>query len=202
MNNIVYSIGYTAFDIDDFIDVLKEYKIDVVIDVRSYPYSKRYPEYNRDKLSAQLKDNNIYYRNYDKEFGARQKNKAFYNKNGILDFDKFSKSDQFLEGIEKISYSMSKGYTFVLLCAEKRPITCHRTILVSKAFFDRGYRVEHILENRRTISQEEINNMLLDKFFPDRNQINLFHNSKDDVQLINEAYKKQNAEIGYKMEDE
>ena len=128
MNNIIYTIGYTGFSAYEFINVLRDREINVVIDVRSTPYSERYPDYNKENLERVLKSNQIYYRNYIKEFGARQDNRNFYSSEGYLDFEVFSKSEQFLSGVEKIENSVAKGYKIVLLCAEKKPIQCHRTI--------------------------------------------------------------------------
>jgi uncharacterized protein (DUF488 family) len=201
MVNTVYSIGYYGFPIDDFIRTLKKYKISLVVDVRSSPFSTHFPEYNRDVLDGYLIGHGIQYRNYANEFGARQENHAYYSKEGYLDFECFSKSEQFISGVTKLCDSMSKNHTFVLMCAEKDPIACHRTILVSRAFFDRGYNVIHLLSNGETITQETINMRLLDKFYPDRNQTSLFEKVQDDSTLLDLAYKQQNAEIGYRMEE-
>ena len=75
--NLIYTIGYTAFPINEFLDVIKHYGIDCVIDVRSSPFSNYYIDYNKDALENALKQNNILYRNYANEFGARQTNPAF-----------------------------------------------------------------------------------------------------------------------------
>ena len=135
----IYTIGYTAFNINEFIEILKKYNISCVIDVRSSPVSQYYPDYNKDVLERVLKSSGIYYRNYIEEFGARQNDKSYYTKDGYLDFKKFAKSEAFKKGIRKITDSMVQGYTFVLMCAEKDPINCHRNIMVASEFFKIGY---------------------------------------------------------------
>ena len=127
--NTVYTIGYSGFEIKDFIQILKKNKISVVIDVRSSPYSQYYSDYNKKNLEARLKTFNIHYRNYALEFGARQEKKEYYTEKGYLDFELFSKSKNFLKGIEKLKNAMNKNYRFILMCAEKNPIRCHRAIL-------------------------------------------------------------------------
>lgn len=72
MVNIVYTIGYSGFSIDDFVANLKKHNISLVVDVRSSPFSHYFPEYNKDSLEVCLKTHGIYYRNYADEFGARQ----------------------------------------------------------------------------------------------------------------------------------
>ena len=73
MTDTIYTIGYSGFLLEDFISLLKLHNISLVVDVRSMPFSNRYPEYNENRLKYQLKRDNIYYRNYAKEFGARQR---------------------------------------------------------------------------------------------------------------------------------
>lgn len=203
MNNIIYTIGYTGFSAYEFINVLRDREINVVIDVRSTPYSERYPDYNKENLERVLKSNQIYYRNYIKEFGARQDNRNFYSSEGYLDFEVFSKSEQFLSGVEKIENSVAKGYKIVLLCAEKKPIQCHRTILVARAFHKLGYKVIHLLPDNATVTHKEIEIQLLNEYFPNRAQIDMFSTDvKTDEEYLNEAYKIQNKKIGYRIEDE
>ena len=138
MVNTVYTIGYSGFSIDDFVATLKMHNISLVVDVRSFPFSNYFLEYNRDALEICLKTHGIYYRNYASEFGARQSNRKYYCKEGYLDFEVFSMSEPFLKGISKLCNSMEQNYTFVLLCAEKDPISCHRTILVARVCSHKG----------------------------------------------------------------
>jgi uncharacterized protein (DUF488 family) len=201
MINTVYTIGYSGFSIDDFVETIKDHNISLVVDIRSSPFSKHFPEYNKGSLEIYLKKNNIFYCNYAVEFGARQNDRKYYCNEGYLDFEVFSKSEQFLQGINKLCNRMEQNYTFVLLCAEKDPICCHRTILVARAFFERGYNVVHLLTNGKTITQQEVNTRLLEKYYPTRDQISLFESIQDDDTLLKAAYKKQNAEIGYRLEE-
>ena len=96
----IYTIGYSCFEINEFINILKLYKINALIDVRSTPASKMYSDYNKEQLSALLKEKGIVYRNYKREFGARQENINYFT-DGYLDFEKFTKSDIFISGIKK-----------------------------------------------------------------------------------------------------
>ena len=176
MIDIIYTIGYSGFKIDDFVKTLKENGVSVVIDVRSLPYSQFHSDYNKENLD-------------------------FYP-NGYLDFEMFARSEVFLSGFEKIKKSMQKGFVIALMCSEKDPIKCHRTILVARAFHNAGYKVIHLLPEGQKITQEEIEERLLNMFFPDRGQINMFAPMLSTEEYIDEAYKKQNASIGYSIEGE
>ena len=199
----LYSIGYAGFCIKDFIDLLKCNDIKAVIDVRSIPYSKYYSDYNENKLQELLGKHNIYYRNYAKEFGAQQKDRRYYSDEGFLDFERFTASEIFISGFNKIKTSMEKNYTFVLMCSEKDPLECHRSIMVSRIFYTNGYRIKHLLNNGSIITQEDIENRLLNEYFPDREthyQLSLFDKSTISTEeLIAEAYRKKNSEIGYRL---
>lgn len=207
MVDVVYTIGYSGFKFDEFISKIKEYKIDVIIDVRSSPYSQYFKEYNKEnicKVLNELKDKKIYYRNYSLEFGARQLElgENYYPK-GYLDFEKFSTSENFLSGVKKLEDSMKQNYTFVLMCAEKDPFTCHRAILVSRAFFKKGYKIIHLMSGGKNLTQEDIEKQLLDKYAKNRHQMGLFNsNIISEEEHINNAYKKHNEKIGYSIEKE
>ena len=194
----VFSIGYTAFLILDFINILKYFKIRLVVDVRSQPYSNRFEDYNKENISQALARSGIYYRNYAKEFGARQTESRFFTNDGYLDFEKYARSDSFSAGFAKLDESVKSGYTIAFMCAEKNPARCHRSILVTRAFRNAGYNVKHILSGGNTESQDDIDDQLLDDYFPNRMQLSLCE-SKSDTELLTEAYRRRNAEIGYRL---
>ena len=194
----IFTIGYSTFNIDDFISCLKKHNISCVVDVRSNPFSEFFQDYNKDVLERSLQKYNILYRNYKKEFGARQEDFSFYPE-GYLDFSLFTKSPVFIEGLEKIEKGVAKGYVFVLMCAEKDPIGCHRNIMVAKAFKENGYEINHIHSDCQIETQAELEIRMLDQYFPDRKQIKLFEESQSEIELIETSYKLKNKEIGYQI---
>lgn len=198
--NILYTIGYSAFNYNEFIEIIKYYGIRCIIDVRSMPYSKNYPDYNKETLKNALKLEEIIYRNYAKEFGARQTERCFFDNEGCLDFQKYVKSETFNKGYEQICRGIKMGYTFALMCAEADPIECHRNIMIAREFFERGFEIRNIMKDGKIQSQIEIEKRLLDQYFIERNQISLFGNNNTDEELIKQAYDLKNKEIGYRLE--
>jgi len=194
----VFTIGYSSFKITDFVAALQQYNIKCLVDVRSLPYSQYRSEYNKDTLAEELKKYKIMYRNYAKEFGARQEARVFYDGDGILDFEIFIKSDEFQSGIEKIKKGIDLGYSFALMCAEKDPINCHRAIMVGQGLKKAGFSVKHIKSDGTIETQESLEQRLLDMYFKDRDQISLFSDEteSEDV-LIEKTYRLRNKEIGY-----
>ena len=196
MQKPLYTIGYSSFGINDFIAYLRRQVINVLIDVRSNPYSSHFSEYNKERLAKVLGANGIHYRNYAKEFGAQQTNREFYTPQGYLDFKMFTDSELFGEGYRRIEDSVKREYSVVFMCAEKDPIDCHRSIMITKAFTDNGYEVLHLLPDNKHASQSDIEERLLNKYYPDRDQLSLF-SDKGSSELISEAYRKRNADIGH-----
>ncbi|MBQ2017726.1 MAG: DUF488 domain-containing protein, partial [Alphaproteobacteria bacterium] len=133
MDNMIYTIGYTAFTIDEFIKQLKSLNINCLIDVRTTPVaSDFYKIYSKQSLQPLLKEHDILYMNFDKEFGARQPEEEFYKKYGYLDFEAFIQSDLFLFGVKRLKKGRELGNRIALMCAEKDPINCHRAIMVAR----------------------------------------------------------------------
>ena len=195
---MLFTIGYTAFQTEDFIDTLKQNKIKALVDVRSTPYSEHYPDYNKENLERLLAKSKIQYRNFVAEFGARQIERRYFSPEGYLDFERFVESPNFRNGYKMVIDALAKGHNIVLMCAEKDPATCHRSIMITRAFHERGIEVTHLLANGECEGQADIEQQLLNKYFPDREQLNLFGNH-DQEDLVGFAYQKRNAEIGYRI---
>lgn len=199
--SILYTIGYSGFpDMEDFLDCLKRAGIRLLIDVRSTPYSQYHQQYDKPAISEVLKKNGIQYRNYSREFGARQEDKSFH-RNGRLDFGIFVQSPQFLEGVKKVHSAIRLGYTPVLMCAEKEPATCHRAIMIARFFYNTGFEICHLMPEGRSKTQRDVENELLEVYFKNRNQLSLFDSYRKDEELIPEAYAKRNDEIGFREEE-
>lgn len=195
----IYTIGYSSFKINDFIRILKKYKINALIDVRSNPNSKNYQDYNKFNLQKHLNKSNIIYRNYKDEFGARQGDIQYFT-DDYLDFNKYTKSKSFLNGVKKIEEGIKLNYTFVLMCAEKDPSTCHRNIMVARKFYELGYNVKNILFDESYELQEDIERRLVNQYFPNRDQLSLFSNTMSWESMVKKSYEYRNIEIGYRID--
>lgn len=202
MKNTVYTIGYTSFDQKQFIQVLKELDINCVIDVRSVPASSQFPQYNKSMFEPLLKKEGIKYRNYT-EFGARQEDRQYYSDSGYLDFEVYSKSSLFQKGISKVCQGMQMGFCFVLMCAEKDPINCHRSIMISKSFVEKGIDIQHIRTDKNghvfLETQKQLEKRLVKLNGDDLDQISLLDS---DASRIKKAYQRQNRIIGFKLDEE
>lgn len=201
---IVYTIGHSNYPEEKLIDMLKYYKIDTVVDIRGIPYSKYNVQYNKETIEQSLRSKGFIYIYMAKELAAKRMSKISYNAEGYADFEKVIKEEDFIKGIERLRNGCRKGYNIALLGAMQDPIRCHRSILCGRALRKAGFDVKHILDDYSTYSQEEIEEDLLDKYFPDRAQItidSLMGKGMDEEEMIKEGYRKANKEIGYRIEN-
>lgn len=195
----LYTIGYSGYDQNEFIRTLKKNEITRLIDVRSVPASRFRPEYNQAVLERLLPAADIEYIHMGRSFGARQENAKCLPEDGVLDFSAFSRTEVFLEGVRETEGWMKAGIQCALMCAEKDPVTCHRSILIGRSFHERGWKVVHIREDGLE-DQNQLEQRLLDMYFPERNQMSLLEEARDEAELLKEAYRAQNLKIGFRKE--
>lgn len=200
MENL-FTIGHSQHEINYFIRLLRENNVNFVLDVRSTPYSRYAEQFNKENISNSLQKFNIQYFFMGKFFGARQEDLSLYNDEGYLDFQKVVRTENFNKGMKSVLIGLERGNRIAFMCTEKDPIDCHRAIMVSRAFAQNGIEVKHILSDGSIETQKELDNRLLNKYFPDRGQLSLFNykNIKSDEEYIVEAYRKRNEEIGYRI---
>jgi uncharacterized protein (DUF488 family) len=187
---VIYTIGYSSFEIDAFIETLKKHKINAVVDVRSSPYSQYKSDFNRELLEEYLKKNHISYVFLGEECGARVSDNSCYI-NGKVDYALVAKTNLFKTGIQRLLNGAEK-YSLALMCAEKDPITCHRTILVCRNLLGEGVTIGHILENGNIEFHKDSEQRLLRIF--KLNHPELF---RSEQQRLDDAYARQGEKIAY-----
>lgn len=142
-NPTLFTIGHSTHSAEALIGLLKRHGITAVADLRSTPFSRRNPQFNRSKLEAELEANGIAYHFLGKELGARAKDARFY-RDGRVDYDLLGASELFRSGLERLRADAQRA-RLAILCAEKEPLDCHRAILVSRRLKDLRVSVRHIL---------------------------------------------------------
>lgn len=205
IDNVLFTVGHSVHTQQHFLNLLKTNEINCVADVRSTPFSRICPQFNRDILKEALQQHGIYYIFMGREFGARREDRGLFTSEGYLDFGKTAESKEFLQGVDRIIKGLQKDLNISFMCTEKDPINCHRNILVAHEFEKLGFQIQNILSDSSTESQQQLENRLLDMYFPDRLQINLFEKSNASLnrkELIEQAYKLRNKDIGYSLYDE
>jgi uncharacterized protein (DUF488 family) len=139
---MILTIGHSNHPIEAFLELLQRHGVTAVSDVRSRPYSRYVPQYSREPLKAALARAGIAYVFLGKELGARSENPACY-KQGKVQYECLAREPQFAEGIKRVTDGMQK-HSIALMCAEKDPLECHRTLLVARRLHEAGIEVAHI----------------------------------------------------------
>jgi uncharacterized protein (DUF488 family) len=140
----VYTIGHSNHAFGHFLSLLRQHSITAVADVRSQPRSRYNPQFDRDLMSKSLRNAGVRYVFLGNELGARVTDPKLYRGDKVQ-YELVAKTDFFRAGIERILKGM-ETQRIVLLCAEKEPLACHRTILIGRHLRSLGLKVRHILD--------------------------------------------------------
>lgn len=199
----IYTIGHSNYTVEKLIDMLKHYDIDCVVDIRGTPYSKYNVQYNLEAINHTLRKAGFVFIYMGEELAAKRKNKVSYNSEGYSDFEKVVTEESFIKGVNRLKDGCNKGYKIALLGAMQDPIRCHRSILVGRELIKYDFNVKHILDNLTISYQDDIDEMVINKYYKNGVQISLIDDgniiSRED--MINEGYRKANKEIGYRIEN-
>ena len=200
----IYTIGHSNYTMERLIDMLEYYNINCVVDIRGTPYSKYNIQFDKEAIRYTLTNAGFVYIYMGKELAAKRIRKNSYNNEGYSNFEEVIKEEEFKRGVERLKNGCEKGYKIILLGAMQDPIRCHRSILVGRELVKNDFDVKHILDDYSIVTQDDIEEMLLNKYFSNRNQISiedLTGNSLNNEEMINEGYKLANREIGYRIEN-
>ena len=200
----IYTIGHSNYTMERLIDMLEYYNINCVVDIRRTPYSKYNIQFDKEAIRYTLTNAGFVYIYMGKELAAKRIRKNSYNNEGYSNFEEVIKEEEFKRGVERLKNGCEKGYKIILLGAMQEPIRCHRSILVGRELVKNDFDVKHILDDYSIVTQDDIEEMLLNKYFSNRNQItieDLTGNSLNNEEMINEGYKLANREIGYRIEN-
>jgi uncharacterized protein (DUF488 family) len=191
----IYTIGHSTHPIEAFIALLKQHGITAVADVRSAPYSRFNPQFSKEPLGQALRAAGIAYVFLGRELGARTEDRSCYE-NGRVRYDRLAKTDLFRSGLDRVRKGAG-SHRVALMCAEKDPLHCHRTILVARALEREGVAVTHILADGGLEPHEVAIRRLMSEL---RLQPPDMFRTADD--LAAEAYAKQEERIAYQEETE
>ena len=159
MKHPLWTIGHSNHNEEKFLGLLSRHGIACVVDVRSIPYSRRNPQFNRERMSQNLSSQNIAYVWEGEALGGKRdfrQNPEFFDAEGCIDWKKVRRDESFILAMERLRALAGKEPTAVL-CAEENPGNCHRLHLISAAWAEScGENISHIRGDGRVEKHAQI----------------------------------------------
>lgn len=186
----VLTIGHSTHPTERFIELLRQGGVDMVVDVRSAPHSQMQSQFNRGALTAALKRAGIAYSFLGAELGGRPVDGTCYE-HGRVQYRLVAATAVFRAGLERVLVE-AQSHRIALMCAEREPLECHRTLLIAPELERAGVNVLHIHADGTTESHSDAMGRLLALFrMPEQD---LFRSRSE---LIEEACYKQQERVAF-----
>ncbi len=190
MTGEILTVGHSNHTEAEFIGLLFGHGVSAVADVRSTPFSRFSPQFNRDALRETLREAGIGYVFLGRELGARTSDPSCYV-DGRVRYPLLAQTQLFQQGIDRLL----RGATderIAVMCSEKEPLDCHRTVLVAAALREAGVAVRHILADGRGETHDDAMDRLL--------EMHGLHNpelTRSRQERLEEALGRQERQIAY-----
>lgn len=189
----IYTIGHSTTSKEKFLASLKALDVDMLLDVRSSPYSRHAPQFNRQAITEWLAAAGMKYVFGGKSLGGRPTDQSLYEF-GRASYQRMSRATVFLTGLRRLVV-LARRHSIALLCAEPDPLECHRFLLISRALHGSGISVTHILPDGSTETHEAAERRLIR--VAGLSQADLFSVSED---AIEKAYEIQEDRFAFRSQ--
>ena len=174
---VIKTIGHSNHPLERFVDLLKAGGVTLLVDVRSMPYSRRFPQFGKERLAGSLAEAGIAYLHEGAALGGKP--------DGGGSYDALAAMPAFKDALGRL-IERAQDTTLCLMCAEKEPIDCHRTVLVSRRLAEQGIAIDHLLADGSTRPHRAVEEALLArKGGPDLFEADLF---EDRATRLAQAY--------------
>ncbi len=151
----VYTIGYGTRSQAEFIAALTAHGVEILVDVRTAPYSRFRPEFSRDPLRTAVEAAGIRYVFQGEALGGKPSDPDCYE-DGKVVYERIREKEWYLAGIGRLRRAVEQGKRIALMCSEGRPEECHRSKLIGQTLSEDGVSVRHIDEHGGLRSQADV----------------------------------------------
>lgn len=167
----VWTIGHSNHSADRLLDLLRRAAIEVVIDVRSSPFSRYSPHFNRDQIHRWLELAGIRYGFMGTVLGGRPGDPAMYDADGHVRYDHVAATDEYSDAVDRVRGGAAT-HRIAVLCGEEDPISCHRRRLIGRSLAEAGVSLLHIRGNGKIEGEDSVAAREAEEH-PDRFQLTL-----------------------------
>jgi uncharacterized protein (DUF488 family) len=140
----IWTVGHSNQSFEAFAQLLLDEQIDIVVDVRSFPYSRFAPHFNREELAPALRERGIRYGYLGEELGGRPTKDEHYDEEGHALYGLMAREPVFCHAVDRL-VAGARDHRVAVMCSEANPRSCHRRLLVGKVLAERGVELRHIL---------------------------------------------------------
>jgi uncharacterized protein (DUF488 family) len=164
---MIYTIGHGNASIEQFVDLLRQQRIEVLVDIRSQPYSRYALQFNRESLRDSLEQVGVKYLYLGDSLGGQPDEVQYYDPDGKVAYDRLAASPFYLQSLERLKQGAER-YHLAVMCSEADYRKCHRYWLITRSLVAEGLKVQHILHSGELVQTQ------LDAFSQQAEQLRLF----------------------------
>ena len=157
----IFTIGHSNHSMEDFVALLADNDVNMVVDVRSAPRSRWVPHFNPDNLEPSLERAGIDYSYMGQELGGRPNDQSAYEEDGRVSYERAALADDFTDGVA-VLVRQADERIIALLCMERDPLECHRALLVARALAEQSVDIRHILPDGGVENHDALMDRLLE----------------------------------------
>jgi len=198
----IFSIGHSNYELTRFLQLLQDAGVNAIADVRSQPFSQRYPQFNRPELQRNLYEHEIVYAFLGEQLGGRPNDERLYDADGRVDYEEVRRTTSFRKGLDRLAQAR-ETYVVAMLCSEEDTLECHRGLMLTPALVEQGIYPSHVRGNGsietaaefedRLLAETKVGIGILDGLFA------ASVTEQDRQRLLAEAYRVQARRKGFRL---
>ena len=194
----LFTVGHSNLEFAQFVKLLKDFPIQLLVDVRSRPQSGRFPQFSQPAFEKLLEGEGIAYLFLGEELGGRPDDPDAYLPDGRVNYRARRKSYAFGAGLERVLRELASR-TLALMCAEEDPLECHRFLMICPKLVASGIQPQHIRRGSQIETQEAAETRLLESNgFADVAANTLFPAAR--AEALEKAYDLQAAKFAFRVD--
>lgn len=151
----IWSVGHSTHAMPAFLELLQDEGIQVVADVRSQPFSRFSPQFNRREFRSALRAAGLDYVFLGEELGGRPPEQELYDEDGHVLYGELAKTPRFQTGLRRLIEG-AEQFRVAMLCSEEDPTHCHRRLLITRVLCGEEVSVLHIRGDQTTIAERDL----------------------------------------------